>query len=436
MPTRTPTKPATPPAPRKAAAPRAVPSPTTDGAPPLRSRPPRNVAPWPLVLVEGEEGSGKTTLPILLTRDDRVGRGYLLDLGEGSAEEYGLYPGVDFHLIEHDGTYADVYGQLLAVRAEAERAKAAGEPPPVLMIDTVSDLWDGLKDWTTARASLSDRNREKRASDPHAEIDVPRNLWNDTASRYRRLMTTCLTFPGPVVMIARGKEVSATDPNTGQPYRDGRRTWSVEAHRTLTADCTVWLRMRREVPPQIIKARSVHAPVRPGRDAAVIVDERDDLLAWLIFDVLKVDPSEAGVRDVRHLVGGDLTPEERAAQQVQPGPTGAPSRPATADEIADAIDRMGEGQTVDDLTVVYEALRARGWLNVTDPNGTTLLQHLTARKLEIVELAKARAAAEAAAADAPPGAPAPNGPTPASPGADDVPTPQNGAQGREGVQAP
>jgi hypothetical protein len=277
----------------------------------LNTRPPTGQVPYPVVLLEGEEKSGKTWAALTLSASKRVGATYVLDLGEGSADEYGAIPGVSYDVLVHDGTYAHILEQVEAVRDEAQRAKDAGEPPVVLVIDTMTALWDGLKDWVSERARSKPSNQKKLAADPAAELDVSRNLWNDAASRHTRVLNILLRFPGIVVMIAKGKEVSSTDPSTGQPFRDGRKEYRVEGQKGLAYSATAWVRMYRTSQPVVVGARSVHAGIVPGKDdPQPITNEPENLLDWLIFEALRVDPDQAHVRDMQTVTGGALTPDE------------------------------------------------------------------------------------------------------------------------------
>lgn len=324
----------------------------------IRSRKPTCVVPYPFVLLEGEEKSGKSWAAILLSASPRVGATYVIDLGEGGADEYGAIPGARFEIIDHDGTYHDILGQVEAVKAEAARAKAAGDPPVVLVLDTMTDVWEGLKDWAAERARGQSKNKAKLAQDPHAEVDVSRNLWNDAGARYRRLMTALLTFPGIVVATARGKEISATDPTTGQPYRDGRRDYRVESHKTLPFDATVWVRMFRTERPLVVGCRSVHTGIRPGRDEPMRIEvDADNLLDWLIFDALKVDPTVAHVRDIRNLTGGELTIDERADEEAEHARErrAADEAASTAQNLADLATKCGD---IDKLRRTYSDARS------------------------------------------------------------------------------
>lgn len=296
-------------------------------APQIRARKPTGTVPYPLILVEGEEKAGKSWAAALLSKSPRVGQMYWLDLGEGGADEYGAIPGARYLVIEHDGTYAQILDQVIAVKAEAGRAKAAGEPPVVLTIDCWSDFWDGMKDWASERARERLR-RKGRKVEPGAEVQVTTDLWNDAGARYRRIMTQLMTFPGIVVLTARGKDV--VEVKDGKPV-EGSRLWKVEGHKTIAFDATLWLRLTRTGRPLVVGARSVHAGIRPGSDdPQPIAEDHDNLLDWLIFDVLKVDPMAAVPRELVHTSGGELTEDERLAEQpaeAQPEQRQRPGRP-------------------------------------------------------------------------------------------------------------
>src|SRR4051794_18447584 len=124
----------------------------------LKTRKPTGRVPWPCILLEGEEKAGKSYALAQFSASDKIGTLYWIDLNEGAGDEYGAIAGADYQLIEHDGSYAEVLAAVQAVKAEARRAADAGEPPVVLGIDTGSAIWDGPKDWASARAAPSAPN--------------------------------------------------------------------------------------------------------------------------------------------------------------------------------------------------------------------------------------------------------------------------------------
>jgi hypothetical protein len=322
---------------------------------PLNTRKPTGAVPWPLVLIEGPEKSGKSYACAVLSASEKVGRSLWLDLNEGAADEYGAVPGARYEVIEHDGSWASILTQVAAAKEEASRAAGNGEPPVVLIIDSVTAEWDLLKDWASARAAKSDANKRKLQQDPGAEIKVSMNLWNDATARHRRLMTLLMTFPGIVVMTARGKYVASLDAN-GRPI-EGTKEYKVEGHKTLAYDASVWVRLSRDTPPVVVGARSVHAGIRPGVDDPQ--EAKNFSLEWLIFDALKCDPSKAHARDLVQ-PKAERTPEQIRDEALMPGTTydrcrelyrealdagcGGVTWPESDETLADLLARIGAGR--------------------------------------------------------------------------------------------
>jgi AAA domain len=332
----------------------------------IKTRKPTGVVPWPLVLIEGPEKSGKSWACAQFSASDKVGQAYWLDFGEGTADEYGAIKGASYLLVDHDGTWRDIIEQVEEVRAEAERAAKAKEPPVVLVVDSMTVEWSALSDWAAQRAKRQAGNRKKLAADPDADITISMNLWNDATSRHRRLMTLLLTFPGIVVMTARGKEVAAIG-DDGKP--SGDKTYKVEGHKTLAYDASVWVRMSRDSAPIVVGARSVHHGVRPGVDAPVPAPQFT--LDWLVFEILGCDPGVAEARDVKAVEGGDPTPDELGVSplaQVKEKTWAEAKRLGLADEggqqLADDYAAWSQGSkladaTVDELRTYLEYLRTQ-----------------------------------------------------------------------------
>jgi hypothetical protein len=302
-----------------------------------RTRKPTGAVPWPLILIEGGEKSGKSYTSALLSASEKVGITYWLDLGEGAADEYGAIPGARYEVIVHDGTWASIIREVAEVKAEAARAAEAGEPPVVLVIDSMTAEWDMLKDWATNRAKETRSNKEKLRRDPGAEIKVPMNLWNDATARHRRLMTMLMTFPGIVIMTARGKDVASLD-ESGRPV-EGSKEYKVEGHKTLAFDASCWVRLHRDAPAIVVGARSVHAGIRPCRDEPKTLPE-DWTLEWLIFEALQCDPRKAHMRDLvaaKH----EKTPEQIRDEALKPTTT-----PQRLRELYEEAKNLGYSEVV------------------------------------------------------------------------------------------
>lgn len=266
----------------------------------LKTRKPTAAVPWPCILVEGGEKSGKSWAAAQLSTSEKVGDVYWIDLGEGAADEYGAIPGARYEVVEHDGSWGEILFSVIEVRKLAEKAAANGDKPVVLVIDSMTAEWELLKDWAGQRARSSRKNQEILAKDPNADIPTSMNLWNDATARHRKLMTQLLTFPGIVILTARGKEVAKLD-DRGQPIPHAK-DYTIEGHKTLAYDATAVIRMSRDTHPMVISARSVHAGIRPGERPQPIPDFT---LERVIFDILKCDPTGAHTRDLKDLSGAD-----------------------------------------------------------------------------------------------------------------------------------
>ena len=354
---------------------------TADRRPPtarqrIHSRKPTGKVTWPCILVEGEEKAGKTWLAYQLSKSDKIGAAFAIDLGEGSADEYASIGNYEVLMADPDNplapwTFPALLDQVSAVRDFAREQIEAGEKPVMLTIDTMSDEWGVLVDAITAKAARSEKNRRMLAEDPAAEVKVPNHLWNDANAKHRRLMTMLLTFPGIVVLTARGKEVAEI--RNGSPV-EGSKVWKVEGQKNLAYDVTAWIRMRRNAPPTLEGCRSVHIGLRPGIDAARELPEefREGGLEWFIFDALRLDPGTAAVRDLR-----SLTDDGEALD--------ASEMPQTPAQVLDRV-RAAWG-SLPGLNVLAREIRGRGFEEYPVPNAGKTLGDLVADRVN--ELAAA-----------------------------------------------
>jgi len=311
----------------------------------LKTRPPTGAVPWPLILVEGGEKSGKSWAAAVLSSSDKVGRTLWIDWGEGAADEYGAIPGARYEVIEHDGTWASIIGQVEAARDVAQQAVDKGEKPVVLVLDSLTAEWDQLKDWVDEKARRRDVNRKKLERDPDAEIQVTADLWNLATSRHKDLMRILMRFPGIVVMTARGADQVAIE--NGKPTSS--RVWKVVGQKDLAFDASVWVRLSRTESPLIVGARSVHAGIVPGEDKPKRIP--DLTLEQLVFDILKCDPATAHVRELS----------------------------SVQDRVADMLAAVAAAADRDVLTGLWREAKAAELLNVGAVDGPTVRDAITAR---------------------------------------------------------
>lgn len=279
----------------------------------LKTRKPTGLPSHPCILIEGDEKSGKSWMAAEFTGDERFGAAYWIDLAEGDGEQYGKIPGARYEIAEHDGTYVGIHQAIVDVHAEAKRAHDAGEKPVVLVIDPIGALWALLSDWAYNRASTSNSNKKLLTEDPNADINIGPNYWNPATERWRKVMTLLLTFPGVVLLLARGKETAVIGSN-GNPVA-GKKDYRVEGHKTLCHDVTVWVRLTRSEPPRIIGGRSTRIDMRPGKYRPETA--RDFSLGWLLFDALGYDPATARVREGMEMHAGSDAPQSEMASVIE-----------------------------------------------------------------------------------------------------------------------
>lgn len=272
----------------------------------LNTRKPTGRPPWPTILVEGDEKAGKSWLCAEFTGSKRTGQAYWIDLAEGAGDEYASLG--DYLYVVHDGTFGSIYGQIVAAKDEAKRAADAGEPPVVLVVDGINALWDSLRDWITQRARQSKSAKAILAKDPNAEIKPATYLWNEANDRWNRIVNHLITFPGIVLITARGKEVAVMGAD-GNPVPN-QKDWRVMTQKELGFQVTAWLRMFREADPVVVGVRSTNTDIgfRPGSKAPEPLPADWDL-DWFIFDALQVDPQNTQVRDFKPIDAGTDLPD-------------------------------------------------------------------------------------------------------------------------------
>lgn len=393
---------------------RSAPSvPTEPVVPPLDDREPTGAVSWPFVLIEGGEKTGKSWQMALLSASERVGRSWWLDLSEGGADEYGAIPGARYRVLNHDGSWRSMIGQVRAVRQEAANARERGDKPVCLFIDSGTLIWTGLSQWAEQLARRSPTGQRVLRENPNAEVTVTVTHWNKANKRWRELMTLLLTFPGIVVMSARGKYVAVMD-DRGKPLENVKE-YKVEGQKDLAFDATVWVRMLRDGSVEIVGARSVHAGIRPGGDQPEKVRNGNFSLDWLIFDALRCDPDKAHVRDLRDLDGDkgeahEQTEQDKAlaarhAERVDPADRGRQANPAPGPDAnpggeVDGDDRpedeviafaqfaeevVNDGTTRAAISALWEEARNRGWLQTRLPGRDDTVGELLTGRANVIK---------------------------------------------------
>jgi hypothetical protein len=181
---------------------------------------------WPIIVLAGREGSGKTWSAIEASGSTLVGRTLVLTLGEDSPDEYKLIPGAKFEKVPHAGTVSAIIAKLDEMEAEPDR----DGKPTLWIIDSGSRYWGLLSD----NAQLTANKRQKR---PDGTVTV--DLWNQAAKDWESVFKRLRAHNGPVIMTARLEQVAIMNGNTPTAEKD----WKIYGHKSLPYDAQVIVEM-------------------------------------------------------------------------------------------------------------------------------------------------------------------------------------------------
>jgi hypothetical protein len=389
-----------------------------------RTRRPTGLPSNPVILLSGGDATGKTAQSVLLTASPRIGQAWMVQLNETDGDHYGamvdhLDRPVRYDLLDHNGTWPDIMATLTQARDEAAALVAAdpGGPPPGLIFDSGSAEWAMLSAWAEARARKSKAARRAVLEDPNAKIEIGPTYWNPATRRHNDLMAVLRSFPGVVIITARGKFVSEIG-SDGNPVAGAKKQWTIEAHKSLGHQVSAHVRLSQDEPPTILSARFPRGPlginIVPGVDAPVVWDSRryerlkdhPFTLEALVFDFLGYDPAATEARRLYTPVPGDEPDAGELADHA------GVSRTAW-----DFKTRIEAATTLDDLRQIHREIGAAKHRQEITDSDVTFLGAIRDGQVETIKAAQppalATAVADAAqATTAPTDAPPAAGPTP------------------------
>lgn len=153
--------------------------------PVLSTRPLTGKERHPLILLSGGYKVGKSWAIAAASADPRVARVRVIEVGRdaGAMDEYGAIPGAKVELIDHDGTWAGVSGQIQAACA-APRPEHQGYN--ILAIDGATSMW--------ALLSRTAQNGGR---------DIGPGGWAALNQTWDDMLDVLRTHDGPVVLTAR-----------------------------------------------------------------------------------------------------------------------------------------------------------------------------------------------------------------------------------------
>jgi hypothetical protein len=329
----------------------------------LKSRKPTGMPSWPLILLAGKEGAGKSWAAATASASPMVNRTFWIGIGEDDPDEYGIIPGANFEIVVHDGSYTDI---LQSVRDAV--AEPAGDLPNMLVIDSMSRLWNQITDNAQAVAN----RRAKGRKNPNGDYTISPDLWNVAAGQWKDVMDAVRSHHGPVILTARLEQVMVME--NGQPTND--KVWKVLGHKSLPFDVGVLIEMHERGHFLMTKAKSARLQVEKPVLAPGFTVEA-------LWGRLGID-GEAQVAARQH--SDAATEREDAPDTVQAAATPPPT------PSRDWVQVAKDTTSVDVLTALWEQSAPERNLIVTD-SGQTVDQVLRARKTELEAAAAKQSAA-------------------------------------------
>jgi len=196
-----------------------------------------------MILLAGVEKSGKTYACAAFSASDLVDRTFYIEVGEGTADQYGALPGARFEMVEHDGSWAGILAACEAAVSEPVTGK-----PHAIILDSASELWGLLSD---EQASIA----VKRGKDT-----ITMDQWNAAKKRWRKVIDTLRRNRGPVFITARYEQVTVM--KNGKPTTD--KVWKVRAEKDLGFEVDGIITMTEPRKPFIAGVRTIAFNVPAG----------------------------------------------------------------------------------------------------------------------------------------------------------------------------
>lgn len=179
----------------------------------IKTRKPTGKPSWPILLLAGGEKCGKSYAAAALSTSDLIDRTFWIEIGEGSADQYGALPGARYEIVEHDGSYRSMLAAAQAAVAEPRHGK-----PHAIVVDSMTELWDLLC------------SEQQAIADKRGKNVITMDQWNQAKKRWRAFVDVLRGHRGPVILTARYEQVTVMDAK-GQPTT--QKEWKVRAEKNL-----------------------------------------------------------------------------------------------------------------------------------------------------------------------------------------------------------
>ncbi|WP_158761468.1 hypothetical protein [Streptomyces sp. NRRL S-146] len=296
-----------------------------------RSRKPTGKPNPPIILLTGPEKSGKSYEAARGSGSDLIGTTYWIEIGgtEGTADYYGRVPGADYEIVQHDGSYQDI---LDAIRWVNHQPRVDGKPS-MLVIDSMTSLWDMLSDEIAMyarnraiRKAQRNRSRVPTLDDP---VVIDSDLWNRAKDRWGEVLWHLRRHQGPCLLLARTEIVTAFE--NDKPTRNTTRKVKAEKNLPAAVDAIVDLHAIGEA--WLTGVRSLHMEIQPGEAQRFHDFTVDTLLRRLGLQDAAESRSAYEVRPDAELHEQNQQPQQSAPRE----PAARQAQPLTGEQAAKMI---------------------------------------------------------------------------------------------------
>ena len=271
----------------------------------FNTRKPSGIQSSPVILLAGVAGAGKTWAAVEATAAPEVHRAFFIEIGEGVADAYGAVPGADFEIIEHDGSIGQIRD---AIRWAAEQP-AEPEKYNMLILDSLTEVWDLLKDNAAAEMMQRIKRKQRRLNGGEPKPDM--DLWNKAGEVSDGLMRQLLDFPGPVICTARLDEVTEIN-DSGRP--SGAKDWKIQVNKKVPfrVSAVVQARSPRTWHLEKIVSTNPNLQIQPGE-----LKPLPDFTVAKLMEAMQVKPNAPGSTMVEPKIDSALSEKSQPQQQQQ-----------------------------------------------------------------------------------------------------------------------
>lgn len=289
--------------------------------PPLQTRKPTGLPSWPLGLIAGVEGAGKSIKLAEASASDLIHKTFWIGCGEDDPDEYGAFVTADgrpadFDIVLHDGTYRGVLNAI--VSASAQPVGPLGQPN-LIVFDSGSRFWIQLAGNMQETANDRKKAREAKFGNrnyvvPEDGVQITMDLWNTAKDRWNHVLDALREHQGPTLITSRLDLVTVME--NGEPTKE--KHWKVQAEKNLPYEVGFVIQMRGSYPVSddyLLKVKSLrykHELDPKGRPKLRALEP-----GWTIEGLWKQIGLEdkVGARTHAHVVqqGDDSEAEARSA---------------------------------------------------------------------------------------------------------------------------